>query len=263
MKKLISAAVVVLSVAFAFLLLSFETVPKEATSQEVKDLGTATLIFNWEGAINQNTVNGNGALFIDRNTGNFTASGAFDTPFETFNPAAAKWSFFSISCQNGGKDDDTDGGVIIDIANEEYISTRKVQIYNAANEIVGDFQISGHFKRLSKDAFKTNATVSGFYHAPTELEFPQGYTLCVKPDGENRLKGKLSTELVAKNGEKFRAEHSQEYFFVDGTKKELKAQTMDLKYDYQNAQYNAEKGFLRFSGNSTIRLPYDYELTSR
>jgi hypothetical protein len=221
-----------------------------------------TLLFKWHGSINQEPINASGSLFIDRNTGNFTAAAAFDKELKTFNPAAAGWSILSVSCQNSPKDKRSEEEVIIDIANDNYVSTRTVKIYNAKNEMVADFKISGDFHRLSHNAFKADATISGYYNGPIDLEYPKGYTLCVKPDGNNRLTGNFTMDLFSKSGEKFRAEHAHEYLFVDGTKKSPKPQSMDLVYDAQNAQYDSQRGFLRFSGNSSIRTPSAIEMVN-
>jgi hypothetical protein len=256
MKKNLSVAFSCVSIFAVTLLFAFNS-PNNNNDR------LTTLLFKWHGSINQEPINASGSLFIDRNTGNFTAAAAFDKDFKTFNPAAAGWSVFSISCQNSPKTKMSEGGeVIIDIANDNYISTRAIKIYNVKNDIVADFKISGDFRRLSHNAFKAEATISGYYNGPTDLEYPKGYTLCVKPNGNNRLTGNFTMDLFSKSGEKFRAEHAHEYLFVDGTKKSLKPQSMDLIYDAQNAQYDSQRGFLRFSGNSSIRTPSATEMSN-
>lgn len=213
------------------------------------DTHLATILFDYSGTINDQEVDGHGTLMANSGTGSFSAALWFTQLPRTFPPAVASFSLLSISCSNGGKGDEAPN--ILTLSKGNYTSVRHVVVFNAANERVGDFRISGRFSKVADRTFKADVLLTGMYAGPTDVQPPSGYDLPTAPRGNDELFGTTRIVLSTESGARLNTQHEQMYRFESGTTQPLIPNVMALRY--RRSQWDPVSKVLTLSGKSVIK----------
>ena len=209
------------------------------------------IIFNYSGVINGVDIQGSANMQTDSTTGSLSALANFNSFPDDFTPSLLGNSLLSISCSNGGKA--IDGAQnILTLSNGEYTSIRQVEIYNSSNELLGNISINGFFRKVQSDLYSATVTLTGNYNGPTDIQFPNGYTLPLSPSNNNKLEGNFQKRLNVVSGGNLITQNSHIYYFNNGTTSDLQPVNFELSYDTENSYWLPDERMLNLEGSSII-----------
>jgi len=210
--------------------------------------------FDYQGSFNDKTIVGSGGLCSSEETGDLEGAIDFskseDPSFVRYAAAAAGMSIISISCANKNKA--TDGASnIIGLSKGDYLSERTVEVWDGEDQI-GQVNINGTFRKIVKKAYAGKVDLSGSYNSTKEPNLIEGYTIDLKPDGENKLIGSFQKQVSTKDGSELLLKHTQKYVFLEGTTKTLEPLTFELDIDTEQSFISADQGYVYLVANSVI-----------
>ena len=211
-----------------------------------------SIMYNYLGIFNDETIKGFGNLLGDPKKGDFEASAIFQSFPERLNPIYASWSFFSVSCHNIAKGRD---GIknILELTNGDYTSIRRVEAFDDSAKFLGSISINGRFIKVAEDVFTGNVCVAGTYRGPTDLLLTKGYELPLEPEGEFKLAGKFELEIKTESGTTIKTNNEQTYYFNNGVKESLVSHVMDLSYDTDKSFWLEKEKVIKLVGTTILK----------
>lgn len=211
-----------------------------------------TIQFNYSGIINGEPVDGNAILHADPATGIINGSANFAAfPSASFTPATVGVSLLSISCVNGAKAEQNARN-IIDVTNGLYSSIREVTLFDSSNGFLGHIVINGTFQRVSDIHYMANATVTGNYSGPVDIQFPDGYTMPLVATEAFKLEGSFEKTYSTEDGINILSRNKHTYFFNNGVSAPLADIECVLTYDTQQSYWLPNEKILHLTGTSIV-----------